>query len=323
MNIYIGENIKRLRSARQITQEQLSVSMGVSCAAVSKWERGETLPDISLLPLLAHYFSVSIDELMGYDAARIEEEIRSFMEEHDRLFRAGKKEEYTRLSEEAYRRYPNDYRVMNYYMWDKAGDYTGNDPEVLLANQKELLLLCRRTLEGCTDVFLRMDAINMQGKLLHAQGKTQDAVELYRKEIPNWYLTSGQKTEQLFARDTPEFAHQLRINMLELGAFTVNKKCNELWYCQGLSTREKGEAALAICAALEPLGSMAYCYEVEYYLSGFAAGMARKLQNTGGDEHVVEKLFRIGETARMRFLERSGPDRTAEEILAYGFMDFP
>ena len=47
MNIYIGQNIKRLRQGRQITQEQLSVSMGVSCAAVSKWERGETLPDIS------------------------------------------------------------------------------------------------------------------------------------------------------------------------------------------------------------------------------------------------------------------------------------
>lgn len=78
MNIYIGENIKRLRQGRQITQEQLSVSMGVSCAAVSKWERGETLPDISLLPLLAQFFGVSIDELMGYDAARIEEEIVLF-----------------------------------------------------------------------------------------------------------------------------------------------------------------------------------------------------------------------------------------------------
>ena len=92
MNIYIGANIKRLRSERQITQERLSAAMGVSCAAVSKWERGETLPDISLLPLLADYFAVSIDELMGYDAARNEEEIRRFIEEHGRLFRAGRKE---------------------------------------------------------------------------------------------------------------------------------------------------------------------------------------------------------------------------------------
>ena len=327
MNIYIGENIRRLRQGRQITQEQLSVSMGVSCAAVSKWERGETLPDISLLPLLAHFFGVSIDELMGYDAARIEEEIVFFLEEHGRLFREGKKEEYTRLSEEAYRKYPNDYRVMNYYMWDKVGDYVDNDPEVLLANQEELLSLCRRTLEGCGNAFLRMDAVNMLGKLLHAQGRTQEAVALYKKELPDWYLTCGQKTEQLFAKDTPEFAHQLRFNMLELGAFAVNKKCNELWYCRGLTTKEKGESALAGCAALEPLMRTACCPEIAYYLWGFASGMARKLQNAEGDEvadrDAVNRLLNIGEAAKKQFMAYSETDPTAREVLSYDFLDFP
>ena len=45
-------------------------------------------------PLLADSFAVSIDELMGYDAARNEEEIRRFIEEHGRLFRAGRKEDF-------------------------------------------------------------------------------------------------------------------------------------------------------------------------------------------------------------------------------------
>ena len=135
MNIYIGENIKRLRLQKQITQEQLSVAMGVSCAAVSKWERENTLPDISLLPLLANYFGVSIDELMGYNAARIEREIDHFFQERSELFKAGKVKEYTKLSEKAYKEYPNDYRVMNCYMWDKAGDYADNDFSVLLAHK--------------------------------------------------------------------------------------------------------------------------------------------------------------------------------------------
>ena len=323
MNIYIGENIRRLRLGREITQEQLSAAMGVSCAAVSKWERGETLPDISLLPLLAHYFSVSIDALMGYDAARIEEEIRQFLEEHDKLFREGKKEEYTRLSEKAYREYPNDYRVMNYYMWDKVGDYVDNDPEVLLADREELLEICRRTLEGCSDAFLRLDAVNMQGKILHAQGKTEEAMALYKREIPNWYLTCGQKTEQLFARDTPEYAHQLRFNMLELGAFTVNKKCNELWYCSGLSAKEKGEAALAICAALETLGRTDYCHETDYYLCGFASVMARKLQPTDEDNNIIERLRRISEDAKTRFMVHDTIDQLAKEILSYDFLELP
>ena len=43
MTIMIGENIKRLRTAKGLTQEQLSEVVGVTCAAVSKWERGISL----------------------------------------------------------------------------------------------------------------------------------------------------------------------------------------------------------------------------------------------------------------------------------------
>ena len=43
MEMTIGANIKRLRSAKNITQEQLSVAMNVTCAAVSKWEHGGSL----------------------------------------------------------------------------------------------------------------------------------------------------------------------------------------------------------------------------------------------------------------------------------------
>ena len=64
MDILIGKNIKQLRTDKGITQEQLSEAMGVSCAAVSKWERGETYPDITLLQPLAYYFGVTLDTLM-------------------------------------------------------------------------------------------------------------------------------------------------------------------------------------------------------------------------------------------------------------------
>lgn len=49
MKILIGDNIRRLRRQGSITQEQLAEMLGVTCAAVSKWERGETYPDITLL----------------------------------------------------------------------------------------------------------------------------------------------------------------------------------------------------------------------------------------------------------------------------------
>jgi tellurite methyltransferase len=67
MDFPIGENIKRLRGARGVTQEQLAERLHVSAPAVSKWERGEAFPDIALVPRLADYFGVSVDQLLGTD----------------------------------------------------------------------------------------------------------------------------------------------------------------------------------------------------------------------------------------------------------------
>ncbi len=61
----IGNNIKLLRKARGVTQEELAEAVRVSCQAVSKWENGGS-PDIIMLPVLANYFGVTIDELMGF-----------------------------------------------------------------------------------------------------------------------------------------------------------------------------------------------------------------------------------------------------------------
>ncbi|KLU58745.1 HTH-type transcriptional regulator Xre [Peptococcaceae bacterium CEB3] len=54
------------RREKGITQEELAVYIGVSKASVSKWETGQSYPDITFLPQLAAYFNISIDELMGY-----------------------------------------------------------------------------------------------------------------------------------------------------------------------------------------------------------------------------------------------------------------
>lgn len=62
----IGKNIKRLRLNKGITQEQLADVLHLSAQAVSKWENDTALPDITVLPLLADYFGVTIDEIMNY-----------------------------------------------------------------------------------------------------------------------------------------------------------------------------------------------------------------------------------------------------------------
>lgn len=65
MNEILGSNIMRLRKENDLTQEQLANGLGITYQAVSKWETGVSSPDISMLPLLADVFEVSIDELFG------------------------------------------------------------------------------------------------------------------------------------------------------------------------------------------------------------------------------------------------------------------
>ncbi len=65
----IGDRIKFHRKKLGMTQEQLAERMGVSPQAVSKWEHNLSCPDISVLPDLADIFGITVDELLGKDAA--------------------------------------------------------------------------------------------------------------------------------------------------------------------------------------------------------------------------------------------------------------
>ena len=72
--INIGRTIARERRRRGVTQEALAAHLGVSKAAVSKWELGQSLPDVSLLPRIAAYFSLSLDELFDWRDELTQEE---------------------------------------------------------------------------------------------------------------------------------------------------------------------------------------------------------------------------------------------------------
>ncbi|MBQ4509669.1 MAG: helix-turn-helix transcriptional regulator [Clostridia bacterium] len=70
MNIRIGEKIKLLRKQNKITQDELANVLGVTAQAISRWENCASDPDIDLIPSIANFFGVSIDELFGYHGER-------------------------------------------------------------------------------------------------------------------------------------------------------------------------------------------------------------------------------------------------------------
>lgn len=74
--INIADIIEKKRHEKGLTQEDLAKYIGVSKASVSKWETGQSYPDITFLPQLATLFNISIDELMGYKPKMSREDIR-------------------------------------------------------------------------------------------------------------------------------------------------------------------------------------------------------------------------------------------------------
>ena len=72
MNNTLSKNLKRLRTLKNMTQEQAAEYLGVSTQSVSRWECGNTLPDVLMLPKIAKLYCVTIDELYKETSAAYE-----------------------------------------------------------------------------------------------------------------------------------------------------------------------------------------------------------------------------------------------------------
>lgn len=73
MKLQIGEKLKELRYQHGITQDRLAEVLGVSSQSVSRWELGICYPDLELLPVIANYFDITLDDLVGMNKIRSEE----------------------------------------------------------------------------------------------------------------------------------------------------------------------------------------------------------------------------------------------------------
>lgn len=84
MQLSLGQKIRELRKRDGRTQEALAEALGVTSQAISRWEANGGYPDMEMIPAIANYFHVSIDELFGYHSDR-EEKIKSVLDEADKV----------------------------------------------------------------------------------------------------------------------------------------------------------------------------------------------------------------------------------------------
>ena len=157
----IGTIIRNLRRGKDMTQEQLAEYMNVSAQAVSRWETGATLPDITQLPVLAHVFDVTSDTLLGIDIAEKETRIEKIVNDTRENYGAkGRKKEAVEILREALKEYPNSYRLMESLAYE-LGFFCGSseDPDERKANLTEVITLGEKILAECTDDGIRHSTI--------------------------------------------------------------------------------------------------------------------------------------------------------------------
>ena len=123
MQLDLGKRIRELRQRNRITQETLAEALGVTSQAVSRWEASGSYPDMEIVPAIANYFGVSIDELFGYSSDR-EEKIKRILAEADRVFKNQGFTYYQGSMSEEIKEYIQRLRV--------AADEFPNEPRILL-----------------------------------------------------------------------------------------------------------------------------------------------------------------------------------------------
>ena len=152
MDLIISERIKKYRKDKEMTQEALAQALSVSPQSISKWECGDGYPDITLLPTIANFFEVTVDELIGNDEISANEDVsKNFFKVLNTL----SPDDQLELALKYHKKYPRNWHVatslmrrISHYRGDKEDEY-----------RKLLVNIGERILKDCTDSTIRRSAV--------------------------------------------------------------------------------------------------------------------------------------------------------------------
>ncbi len=185
--IQIGKIIAAHRKEKGITQEELAGHLGVSKPAVSKWESGQSYPDILLLPELAAYFDITIDQLIGYEPQLTKEEVRKL---YHRLANDFTGKPFTQVYEECegyIKKYFSCWELqyqMGLLLINHAG--LAGSPEETVKIIERVLKLYQRMEKSCDEVIMAKLALKMQALCYLMLQQPAQAIDILEniKELP-------------------------------------------------------------------------------------------------------------------------------------------
>ena len=163
----IGEKIIECRRQQGITQDDLAQYMGVSKASVSKWETSTSYPDITLLPRIASYFSITVDELLGYEPQMSKRQIRSSIQQLSQNFLSEPfvtaKQKCVELTQKYYSCFPLLYQIGSLYMSHSGMVQDQKCASILLTDAIDLF---RRIQKHADEIDLKKQARSMEAMCL-------------------------------------------------------------------------------------------------------------------------------------------------------------
>ena len=173
----IGTNIYMLRKEKKITQSQLAEHLGVSEQSVSKWENDQCAPDVSLFPVIADFFGVSIDRLFGYHMNSYTDEVRQILKAADDSLDTYKEIE---IIGEGLQKYPNSpelkiYLAASLSMVNRISENAEERQKAV----KKAVRLCDEVVDGCGDYELVDQALNVLARIQTETGnykRAEDAI---------------------------------------------------------------------------------------------------------------------------------------------------
>jgi transcriptional regulator with XRE-family HTH domain len=178
MKLTIGNKIKSLRKKHNLTQEQLAEQLGITFQSISKWENDIALPDITLVPTIAAFFGISIDELFDYNLKDINDKVEAICKEvEDCRYR----EDFAKAREilqEGLKNYPNNELLLNNYL------YTINYKD----NPDETISIAGKLAAETSDASIRYDALRFLSYAYQAKGELEYA-KATLEQIPQLYFT--------------------------------------------------------------------------------------------------------------------------------------
>lgn len=302
MNIYLSENIKRLRRENELTQETLAEFLGVTFQSVSKWERGESYPDITMLPAIASFFDTTVDNLLGVDKAQQEKKIREYLEFHDKM---RLKDTPLTLSkfETAVKEFPGEFRILVRYMELLMAEKTDRNSPHYEKTSQEIMTIYENIQNHCTDDSIRMWSKRLICQHLHTKAhytddeKYQQQCEKILSEMPDMINSKEYLSTMLIADKDKHYkacADAIE-QLLMLTDYSMSHYC---FYDDRFSDEYKIEAITKMVRILEIIytdGNFGKCWLPVIYNYG---NLGQLYHQTGDNKKAVENLWKSAKLAK-------------------------